>query len=454
MSTPERLPSQVVFSFSSKILSPCQRQVLERALFGTRALTRFVLQQYLRLLLPVVGTREMLLSVLDVFEEYLDVWVGLRCLPMLVDDLCLAHDRLRSAGIWIRPGSQLLNRLDQADLLGVHAKARLQLDRDALAEVSAHMSSCRPEPYYISSQLTASGSSRHAHHHMPATIPELKELSGIISEAQTAQLATTIWYRYHGSALSWADVVVNNTMTIVCAQPATAGGPQFDRFALFLTEIHERLPAGIADHMLRWVNEHAGMNRVNPLAGVDARAIQLLSTLVERNVLPIPNLLERYALPVLEFSLAELFERPMSLAMSHALLLDNLSQMLQAVFIPSHGHVKSTDPLAELSETDLHLAARRLVLYETASFDACLRFVTMLIAHEWALEAQSMSVYVEPLRAVRTAVSTSPDFKRAFIRIAPSAAAKVLRGPAAKHVVLRAKLLDFLTSAVEPIAGI
>ena len=286
---------------------------------------------------------------------------------------------------------------------------------------------------------------------VPARLTELNNLALHLTSSQISQLATTIWYRYGQSSTEWGYAVLDQTLAFVVTQhPNFHSDTGLQTVTNFLLEISERLKGGLSQHLVRWLLHNSLQSQDISL---DASIIKVFSSLTAGGALSLSLFISTYLISILQSSLDQLIKSTENITMPHALLLDSLSRLLQAVLVPPGLDFSDTDPSA-LNHVDLqHFRARQSTLFNDIPFLDLLRCICLIVAHEVYLEAQGALLYIDPMTSVRKYLANLPIFSCAFLRNAQAAAAIFLDYPAHNHRPLQLKILESLGQMVGQAPG-
>ena len=125
-----------------------------------------------------------------------------------------------------------------------------------------------------------------------SNLPELQGLLVDHSPASIAQVATTLWYRYH-SYENWGIVIFEASIQLLVIIPVPV-------IANLLRELHERLPAGLDGMLEKWMGSVSESNLVDLAGGgLSGLLVELISTLASEGHITGSILLGSFVVPAI-----------------------------------------------------------------------------------------------------------------------------------------------------------
>ncbi|GJN91097.1 hypothetical protein Rhopal_004114-T1 [Rhodotorula paludigena] len=246
------------------------------------------LLQLLIVILRLSPPLPLLLHIVDIVEGHLDIATALDALSEVGAALCAAHEAHKNTGASSdRRLLTLLRRLGNAGLLHSSAKEIIEADCRSLA---ASLTATKPQTQAI-----------------PVPLTEVQTLLVDSSPAAVAQLASTIWFRYHAHP-SWSTIALESVMQLVpqlpphspsVIEPSPAAG--------LLRALHERLPLGLEPVLARWTAAMTPQQLSATFGGADGSArTAMLSELVVDGVVGPLTMLKGVLLPLRRALLSQL----------------------------------------------------------------------------------------------------------------------------------------------------
>ncbi|KAM0749703.1 hypothetical protein T439DRAFT_381275 [Meredithblackwellia eburnea MCA 4105] len=403
------------------------------------------LSNYLIAVLQTLPPRELLLYVLDVVEAHLDLWTAMGQLGHLAIAIYSAHESLKNSGVNDRRLVSLLRQLGVAGHLSTAALTQMELEFQG---------------WTLSLSTTRSQAQS-----MPTGLPELQSLLIDNSPAATAQLATTLWYRYN-SFDNWGQVVLEGALHLL---PHVLPNV----ISAFLREIHERLPQGIEPHLARWMTHmspHSASATFGGPSGASLVAVcaelvsegTLRSATVVTHLLPVWRtlLVDATAPPVLPTAVVvPTVDKTLQLRAVETLT--TIFSNLVGVDVSSSTDVSPTSttltPSALLQQQRAH--SRRSSLFTTSSLPNIGRCIALLAIQQELWVARGSSDKATTTGHLILTVSSGDLFKMAVARDPQALASSMLESqfistipsaPANRPKILAALLLALKDGSTTP----
>lgn len=275
----------------------------------------------------------------------------------------------------------------------------------------------------------------------PAAIIELQALLIDHSPQAIAELATTLWYRYH-SYENWGGMALDGSVQLLSSiSPGI--------ISILLRGISERLPAGLEPQLSKWIAGLTTATIVSTFGGVTSSSvITLLLDLVNEGTITSAALVDSVVLPIWKL-----------------LLSDSINT--KGTFVPSTTHSRALDSIAsifsslvgsdsvELSLTALTLlnrqksTSRRMCLHTYSSLPNLGRCLAYLVITQelWAVKGEFEKV-VEATKLL-SQVGNSSVFQMTVARDPQMLGTAILESPStlgtsSSNSLYRPKLLAAL----------
>lgn len=280
-----------------------------------------------------------------------------------------------------------------------------------------------------------------------AGMTELQTLVQDGSPQAVAQLATTLWYRYHSSE-NWGQVVFDNSIWMLSQVPVPT-------ILCLLREINERLPTGLEPCIGRWMTGMSQSRICSTFGGPLAPALALLfGDLVLRHTLSAIGAVTVIILPSWSALLASA-TTPVA-TLSSPVPSDDKSVQLRgletiaAIFGTLVGCDPSRDPSNSPSELLLRQGAesRRTSLYVPSGMPDVGRCISMLAIQQelWTARADYEKAHVASTLILH--VSSGSSFKMSVARDPQAFASAMLDSPCVTVIPAAPAMLPKLLAAL------
>ncbi|GEM07901.1 mediator complex, subunit Med12 [Rhodotorula toruloides] len=366
------------------------------------------------------------LHILDVVEGHLDVWTSFDALADLGTAVLRAFDSLKAVeGPHRRRLLAFLQSLAAAGYLPAQAKETIDTEMRNLS---------LPSP---ASTLSASNPKTPP---LPYPLPEIQTLLVDSSDVAIAQLASTLWFRYH-SHPDWATATLESVLHIL---------PQLDSIepvVAVLQTVHDRVCAGIGPAVARWA-ESSSVPAVAAVLGGQggSRVAGLFGRLVIEGVLSAPFVLDKVVMPVRRALLSQLtaLTEPSAassdpavfraLQRSHAILSDVIAlphartESSDLMETDEPGQTSSTTPATLAAEQRRH--SRRIALGTRAALPAVAQAISLLVIEQEVANVLAVEDLARPACDFLVQLGTVPELQTLFTRDPKALRDGMLRSPA------------------------
>ncbi|KAL4074347.1 hypothetical protein J3A83DRAFT_4509821 [Scleroderma citrinum] len=186
--------------------------------------------------LSQTSNAQMILTVGEVFHRFATVWTSMNCTEAITSALHSAHMIWKNRGMQVRSLLALLVQMDAGRHLDKSARTQINTDMASFTHALA------PDTDYPEN--------------VPAVLPEILLLADDPKPDASTILANGLWYKYRTS-FDWGWKVWDNTIASLRQVPLMTEDINKRhiialRYAQFLLDVDQHLPAGIDDHVLQW----------------------------------------------------------------------------------------------------------------------------------------------------------------------------------------------------------
>ncbi|EGU12079.1 Proteophosphoglycan ppg4 [Rhodotorula toruloides ATCC 204091] len=383
------------------------------------------LLQLFLVLLQLSPPPAVVLHILDIVKGHLDVWISLDSLADLGTAVLGAFDSLKAVeGPHRRRLLSFLQSLAAAGYLPAQAKETIDTEMRNLS---------LPSP---ASTLSASNPKTPP---LPSPLPEIQTLLVDSSEVAIAQLASTLWFRYH-SHPDWASATLESVLHIL---------PQLDSVdpaIAVLQTVHDRICAGIGPAVSRWAGSLSAIVAAAVLGGEGgARVAALFGRLVVEGVLSAPFVLDKVVLPVRRALLSQLTAATepaaasidpnvfRALQCSHAILssviaLPRSREDRDARETDEADQTPPSTPATLASQQRLH--SRRIALGTRAALTAVAQAISLLVIEQEVANTLAVEDLARPASDFLVQLGALPELQTLFTRDPKALMDGMLRIPA------------------------
>lgn len=381
------------------------------------------------MLLQLSPPPSVVLHILDIVEGHLDVWTSLDALADLGSAVLGAFDSLKAVeGSHRRRLLSFLQSLASAGYLPPQAKETIDTEMRNLS---------LPSP---ASTLSTSNPKTTQPPPLPSPLPEIQTLLVDSSDVAVAQLASTLWFRYH-SHPEWATATLESVLHILPhldgVEPAVA----------VLQTVHDRICAGIGPAVARWAGSLTAPAAAAVLGGEGGpRVAALFGRLVVEGVFSAPFALDKVVLPIRRAILcqptasadpsaasidAAVFR---ALQCSHAIL-SNVIALPQRRDEASDS-MKTDETLPTATSTPATLAAeqrlhsRRSALGTRTALPAVAQAISLLIIEQEVADVFALDDLARPASDFLVQLGALPELQTLFTRDPKALRDGMLRSPA------------------------
>ncbi|CDR41846.1 hypothetical protein NBRC10512_000868 [Rhodotorula toruloides] len=398
------------------------------------------LLQLFLVLLQLSPPPSVVLHIIDIVEGHLDVWSSLDVLADLGTAVLGAFDSLKAVeGPHRRRLLSFLQSLAAAGYLPAQAKETIDTEMRNLS---------LPSP---ASTLSASNPKTPP---LPSPLPEIQTLLVDSSDVAIAQLASTLWFRYH-SHPDWASATLESVLHIL---------PQLDGVEpaiAVLQTVHDRICAGIGPAVVRWAASLSATAAATVLGGEGgSRVAGLFGRLVVEGVLSAPFVLDKVVLPVRRALLSQLTASTeaaaasidptvfRALQCSHAILssviaLPQSRDGRDAMETDEADQTPPPTPATLASEQRLH--SRRTALGTRAALPAVAQAISLLVIEQEVANVLAVEDLARPASDFLVQLGALPELQTLFTRDPKALRDGMLRSPALASIpkieTFRPKLL-------------
>ncbi|KAI5475649.1 Mediator complex, subunit Med12 [Pseudohyphozyma bogoriensis] len=371
------------------------------------------LLQYLILLLRSQPSRDLLFHILDIVESNLVGWTSMVALPSLSQALVVAHEGLKLHNIHDRRLFALLRQLGGAGHLDAAVFGQIEQD------FQSHVLS-----------LSSRGTQTQG---VPATLPDLAALATDVSPQAMTQLATTLWYRYHGFD-NWGQLVFEGVIRLLPQVPIPT-------ISAFLREINERLPAGLEPCVTRWMSGMSPTSLSATLGGPLAPIIaQLLGELVLEGTVSPSGAVTSIILPAWHVLLTNITTPPPPF--NPGMVMEDKTPHLRGLETISSifGSLIGCDPTRDPSQSPAEILlrqraeSRRASLYTPTVLPDLGRCIAMLAIQQELYTSRADYEKSHVSSTLSLHVCGDPSFKMAIARDPQSLASAMLDSPSISNL--------------------